>query len=42
MQTFARRIRMNFRSTRTKRIAACIIAGILVLAMIAPLLAAMS
>ena len=33
---------MNFRGTKAKRIAACIIAGILVLAMIAPLLAAMS
>jgi hypothetical protein len=33
---------MNFRSTKAKRIAACIIAGFLVLAMIAPLLAAMS
>ena len=32
---------MNFRSTKAKRIAACIIA-VLVLAMIAPLLAAMS
>ena len=35
-------VNMNFRSTKAKRIAACIIAGILVLAMIAPLLAAMS
>ena len=34
--------RMDFRNTKAKRIAACIIAGILVLAMIAPLLAAMS
>ena len=33
---------MNLRSTKAKRIAARIIAGILVLAMIAPLLAAMS
>ena len=33
---------MNFRSTKAKRIAAGIIAAILVLAMIAPLLAAMS
>ena len=33
---------MNLRSTKAKRIAACIIAGILVLAMIAPLLAALS
>ena len=33
---------MNMKNTRTKRIAACIIAGILVLAMIAPLIAAMS
>ena len=33
---------MNFRNSRTKRIAACIIAGLLVLAMIAPLLAALS
>ena len=33
---------MNFRNTKVKRIAACVIAGILVLAMIAPLLAAMA
>ena len=33
---------MNFKDTKVKRIAACVIAGILVLAMIAPLLAAMS
>lgn len=33
---------MNFRSNKAKRIAATVIAGILVLAMIAPLLAAMS
>ena len=33
---------MNFKKTKVKRIAACVIAGILVLAMIAPLLAAMS
>ena len=33
---------MNFRSNRAKRIAACVIAGILVLAMIAPRLAALS
>ncbi len=33
---------MNFKNTKVKRIAACVIAGILVLAMIAPLLAAMS
>jgi hypothetical protein len=33
---------MNFRSTKVKRIAASILAGILVLAMIVPLLAVMS
>ena len=33
---------MNFRSSKTKKIAACVIAGLLVLAMIAPLLAALS
>ena len=33
---------MNFRNNKAKRIAACVIAAILVLAMIAPLLAAMS
>lgn len=33
---------MDFRSSKAKRIAACVIAGLLVLAMIAPLLAALS
>lgn len=33
---------MNFRSTKARRIAACIIAGVLVLALIVPLLAALS
>lgn len=33
---------MNFRNNKAKRIAACIIAGLLVLCMIAPLLAALS